>query len=230
MALRLSEVEPVNYEYAITPTGNELPAMYDHWKKLECLLGKKLTVLGGGKSIQGEIRRQNCLPNHRMRWCTRILKIEPFQAFLLSASPAVSYVGIRGDEVADREGVDHSQIDGITNRYPLVEWGWGISEVLRYLDERGVEVPERTDCAMCFFQRLGEWWRLWKFHRQDYIEAEALEELVGHTLRSEARDSWPASLRKMRHEFEKGAVPKGANQADLWGTSKRTGMCGICAR
>lgn len=31
LALRLQEVEPREYDYLITPTGNELPEMFEHW-------------------------------------------------------------------------------------------------------------------------------------------------------------------------------------------------------
>jgi len=231
MALRLAEVEPQTYEYVITPTGNELPEMVAHWKRLMELLGARLKVLTNGKSIQSEIRRQKCLPNHRMRWCTRILKIEPFQQYLFTATPATSYVGIRADEADSREGVDHGKVaEGIINRFPLVEWGWDLKDVLSYLDDRGVTIPERTDCAMCFFQRLGEWWRLWRNQPDLFQEAVELEDFVGHTLRSASRDTWPAALRDLRTEFEGGRTPRGAGQATLWSSSSRSAMCGWCAR
>jgi 3'-phosphoadenosine 5'-phosphosulfate sulfotransferase (PAPS reductase)/FAD synthetase len=228
MALRLAELEPRDYEYVITPTGNELPEMMEHWRRLGKRLGSPLQPIGL-RSLQGEIRRQNCLPNHRMRWCTRILKIEPFQAFLAAAAPAVSYVGIRADE-ADREGVDHSQIEGVELRCPLIEWGWGLARVQSYLQERGVVIPERTDCAMCFYQRLGEWWRLWKYHPAEYAEAATLERLIGHTLRSDARDTWPAALEDLAAEFERGRVPAKADQPMFWSTLNRSAMCAVCAR
>jgi 3'-phosphoadenosine 5'-phosphosulfate sulfotransferase (PAPS reductase)/FAD synthetase len=41
------------------------------------------------------------LPSSQARWCTKEMKIEPFEAFVGDA-PTLSYVGIRGDE--DREG------------------------------------------------------------------------------------------------------------------------------
>lgn len=228
MALRLAEVEPQDYTYLCTPTGNEMPEMVEHWKRLGDMLGSRILPVTTGVSLQSEIERQKCLPNHRMRWCTRKLKIEPFQRYLLNASPATCYVGIRADEM-DREGVDHEAIgDGIINRYPLVEWGWGIADVLGYLDERGVEIPERTDCAMCFFQRLGEWWRLWKNYPDLYAEAEELEAMVGHTLRSDSRDTWPAGLAGLRREFENGRVPRGATAP--MPTSTRSRMCSYCSR
>lgn len=224
MALHLVEVEPRDYQFVCTPTGNELPEMVLHWKRLAVLLGKPLTILSSGRSLVGEIKRQMALPNWRMRWCTRMLKIEPYQRFMLSVGPAVSYVGIRADE-ADREGASIS--GDVETRFPLVEWGWGLAEVQRYLAERGVAIPKRTDCAMCFFQRLPEWFVLWRDHPEEYAEAEGLEAMVGHTLRSESRDSWPAALKDLRVAFESGRVPRGVETVSM---SERKVMCGTCAR
>ena len=231
MVLRLSEVEPREYQYICTPTGNELPEMFQHWRRLGEMLGEPIKPITAGKSLQGLIRAQNALPNYRMRWCTRLLKIEPFQAYLIKMSPAVSYVGIRADEADDRAGVDWEKLGGITNRYPLVEWGWDEADVREYLRYRNVEIPARTDCAMCFFQRLGEWWKLWIDYPEAYAEAEKYEDLTGHTLRSDARDSWPASLKDMRGRFEDGDIPRGANQTSFnLGVSGRSAMCSVCAR
>ena len=90
MALRLAEVEPSDYEYVITPTGDELPEMYEHWKRLGALLGKPLKSITSGYSLQGLIRKWDALPNWRQRWCTRVLKIEPFNAYLDVAGTGAS--------------------------------------------------------------------------------------------------------------------------------------------
>src|SRR5438132_12380720 len=81
MALRLAEVEPENYEYCITPTGRELPEMLDHWKKLECLLGKSLIRIPG-PSLLDRIMKRKALPNFQMRFCTSEVKIEPFITYV----------------------------------------------------------------------------------------------------------------------------------------------------
>jgi hypothetical protein len=234
MALRLAEVEPRDYEFCITPTGRELPEMHDHWKKLECLLGKPLTRVPCPDLTQ-LIIKQKCLPNQRMRWCTRMVKIEPFIVYAMAASPAACYVGIRADEVgegtAEREGTNWNGIEGVTQDLPFQRWGWGLSKVMGYLDQRGVVVPERTDCDLCYHQRLGEWWRLWKLYPDRYAEAEALELFTGHTLRSAQRDTWPAGLKELRERFERGFVPKGADQLNMQlNVSERSTMCAWCAR
>lgn len=231
MALRLAEVEPRDYVFAITPTGDELPPMLAHWRKLEGLLGTKLTMLTSGSSLQGLIRRQNALPNWRMRWCTRMLKIEPFNAFLFANVPAVSYVGLRADEPDSvRRGTVFGKAEGVEQRFPLREWGWGLDDVWGYLESRAIEIPQRTDCSRCFYQTLGEWWELWRSYPELYSEAERDEASTGHTFRSPQRDSWPAGLEPLRLEFEKDRVPRGAKaQGTFAGMDERPSMCRVCS-
>jgi 3'-phosphoadenosine 5'-phosphosulfate sulfotransferase (PAPS reductase)/FAD synthetase len=233
MALRLAECEPQRYCFAITPTGRELPPVVEHWKRLEGLLGAELVRVPAPGLVE-LIVRQKALPNWRMRWCTRLVKIEPFMSYAAEMAPAVCYVGIRADEVGGqdgREGTDWQGINGVTQDLPLVRWGWGLEEVKNYLGRRGVTIPVRTDCDFCFFQRLGEWWRLWRDYPERWREAEALEEFTGHTFRSAQRDTWPAGLKGLRLRFEAGEVPAGAAQGDLGlEVERRAAMCAWCAR
>lgn len=231
MALHLREAEADReYEFLITPTKRELPEMNAHWEKLECLLGQKLVRIPA-PTLVDLIIKQKALPNWRMRWCTRLIKIEPFMLYAQEASPSVCYVGIRADEAGDREATDWHGIEGVKQDFPLVRWGWGLSRVKQYLGDRGIVIPNRTDCDICFWQQIGEWWRLWRDHKDRWMEGEALEHFTGHTFRSEQRDTWPASMKGMRELFEKGFVPRGAAQIPL-GTdvSSRPAMCPWCAR
>jgi 3'-phosphoadenosine 5'-phosphosulfate sulfotransferase (PAPS reductase)/FAD synthetase len=98
MALRLAEVEPRDYTYIITPTGNELPEMAAHWERLESLLGKPFVHLQqsqGPDGLRELIEFFAALPNARMRWCTRMLKIEPTLEWLAANTPCVHHVGLR---------------------------------------------------------------------------------------------------------------------------------------
>ena len=221
MALRLAEVEPRDYVYVCTPTGNEPPAMFRHWQHLSTLLGRPLTPIVAG-SLVGLIERQQALPNWRQRWCTRMLKIEPYAAFLASQGACVSYVGLRADE-PERAGGDYLAIPGVASRFPMREWGWTITDVVRYLADRGVVIPERTDCALCFFQRLHEWYALWRDDPAAWAEGERLESLTGHTFRSPGRDAWPAAMQDLRRQFEQGQIPRGTER-DLFASLQ----CRVC--
>lgn len=214
MALRLQEVEPREYEFVCTPTGNEPPEMFAHWRKLGELLGKSIIPIMHPRGLDGLIEDQNALPNWRQRWCTRMLKIEPFAKYLMSIGEARSYVGLRIDE-PEREGGDYLDIPGIEMDFPMRRWGWGLTEVMDYLQFRGVEIPKRTDCLKCFYQRLIEWYEFWRDHKEEWAKAEEQERVTGHTFRSPGRDTWPASLEGLRKEFEAGRVPKETRKGPL---------------
>jgi 3'-phosphoadenosine 5'-phosphosulfate sulfotransferase (PAPS reductase)/FAD synthetase len=225
LALRLAEFEPQEYIYICTPTGDELPEMIDHWQRLEDELHAPIIRLTrAGASLPSLIYSQKALPNWRMRWCTRLLKIEPFEEYILKHRPCTVYIGIRADET-DREGVAYETLGDVTRRYPLVEWNWGMGDVLGYLLKRGITIPARTDCGACFFQTLGEWYALWQNYPERFARYEEWEAYTQHTLRSEQRDTWPAALKGLRAEFEKGRVPKGRAKM-----TERKMMCSVCAR
>ncbi|MFA5107741.1 MAG: hypothetical protein WC497_05470 [Patescibacteria group bacterium] len=208
MALHLQEIEPEkDFIFAITPTGDELPPMADHWHKLECLLGKPLIIVSPGFTLVDLTKKWNMLPRFNARFCTKMLKIIPFKSWVCNHLPAVSYVGLRADEEG-RTGMETDDLGlFFSTRFPLREWGWGICEVLAYLDKRGVTVPARTDCARCFHQTLHEWWTLWTQYPDIWASAVDDEDRTGHTYRSEERDTWPASLRKLAEAFETRGEP-----------------------
>lgn len=226
LALRLAEVEPRDYVYVCTPTGNELPEMFEHWRHVGELLGRPLTPIMHRTGLHGVAREQNMLPNFRARFCTRILKIEPYRAWLHLNTPCVSYVGLRADEEG-RAGGAYSDIAGVEMRFPLREWAWKKDDVLAYLKERGVTIPRRTDCAICYHQRIGEWWDLWKNYPQEWADGEALEAEIGGTMRTPGRDTWPVSMAGLRVAFESGRVPKEILKREE-DPNREVGGCRVC--
>lgn len=228
LALALQEKEPRPYVFVYTPTGDELPEMTAHMSKLERLLGQSIISLTNG-TLASVSRAQGMLPNCHARFCTRILKLKPYGAFMAAAAPAVSYIGLRDDE-DDREGAqpggDYAALkSAVRQDFPFRRWGWDVEQVWAYLVAKGVDIPERTDCARCPYQKLGEWWNLWAQHPEIYASAEADEAEFGHTYRSPQRDSWPASLAELRALFEGGRRP----EVSLRMMEKRKGMCRRCS-
>ena len=228
LALRLAEMEPQDYVFLCTPTGDELPVMLEHWDRLECLIGKKLTRLTAEVDFKGLCEREKCLPNWQKRFCTRVLKIETCQEWINrqaeQGNKVILYIGLRADEEG-REGGIYENCDV---RFPFRDWGWGLGDVLGYLMERDVQIPDRTDCARCFFQTLPEWWRLWKEYPEIYQDAVEQEQAIGHTFRSPSRDTWPASLAELRDVFGRGEIPRGTElTGDLFGFSSN--KCRTCS-
>jgi 3'-phosphoadenosine 5'-phosphosulfate sulfotransferase (PAPS reductase)/FAD synthetase len=108
LAIYLKSKYPLlNIEYYFCDTGKELEETYDVIKNLEVFLGKKITVLKAAENSHIDpfdhyIKfKGKFLPSTFNRWCTKNLKLEPFEKWV-GSDPVVSYVGIRGDE--NREG------------------------------------------------------------------------------------------------------------------------------
>ena len=204
MAIGLREREPRHYEFICTPTGNELPEMRAHWQKLETLLETKITWVTDPftDNLQNLILKRNAIPNARMRFCTRELRIQPAIAYLSAIAPVTQYVGLRYDE-EHRAGI-FGTLPAIIQDYPLRRWGWGICEVLACLQKHNIQIPTRTDCAWCFNQRLQEWKNLSEQHPDLYAQAAAIEKTTGHTFRSPTRDTRPPDLETLLKDFREG--------------------------
>ncbi|MBO9595461.1 MAG: phosphoadenosine phosphosulfate reductase family protein [Niabella sp.] len=108
LAIYMFEKYPdINIEYYTCDTGKELEATYQLIRNLEIYFGKKLTLLeAAAKSHEDPFDHflklyGGYLPSSTSRWCTRKLKLEPFEKWV-GDDPVISYVGIRGDE--NREG------------------------------------------------------------------------------------------------------------------------------
>ena len=108
LAIYMKDKYPdLDIEYYTCDTGKELEETYQLIKNLEIYLGKKVTLLqAAGGSDEDPFDHflkmyGGFLPSANSRWCTKKLKLEPFEKFV-GDDPVVSYVGIRGDE--EREG------------------------------------------------------------------------------------------------------------------------------
>lgn len=110
LAIYLNEKYPdLDIEYYTCDTGKELDETYALINRLEGRLGKAITKLQAAEGTPEETPFDHFLavyggylPSSVARWCTKKLKLEPFEKYIAGEGPVVSYVGIRGDE--DREG------------------------------------------------------------------------------------------------------------------------------
>lgn len=204
----------------VTPTGDELPDLWSHWDSIAARVGCEL-IRPRAPTLRECIDATGGLPNFRMRWCTRMIKIQPLIAWAKSqADIVVVCVGLRADE-PERRGVIS---ESIACRFPLREYGMGITEVRQVLARHGVEVPKRTDCARCYHQRIGEWWDLWRNHPDIFDDAIADEQRTGRTFRTPGRDTWPTALVDLREAFRSGRTPKDRRLP----TIDAEGSCRVC--
>ena len=174
----------VNIEYFFTDTGKELPEVYEYLVKLEGFLGKPILRLNPDRDFDFWLRQYNdFLPSPQTRWCTRQLKLRPFEQWvkpmLEDGTRVYSYVAIRADEQY-REGYASKSQDLVV-RLPLKESGIDKAGVLEILEGTGLGLPSyyewrtRSGCTFCFFQQKIEWVRLRERHPMYFQEAKDYE-------------------------------------------------------
>ena len=181
LALYLRDRVP-EMEYFFCDTGAELPETYEFLTRLEVVLGKPIARLNSGRGFDHwfEVFR-GALPSPQMRWCTKVMKIKPIEAWI-GDEPAISYVAIRADE-ANRKGYISTK-PNIESRFPFVEDGVDHDGVMRILDDAGIGLPDyyewrtRSGCYFCFYQRKAEWVGLAERHPELYERAIAIEQKV----------------------------------------------------
>jgi 3'-phosphoadenosine 5'-phosphosulfate sulfotransferase (PAPS reductase)/FAD synthetase len=170
-------------EYFFCDTGRELPETYEFLQRLEVVLGNRITHLNSERDFDHWLHVfGGALPSPQMRWCTKNLKIKPFEAWI-GNDPTITYIGIRADE--DREGyISHKP--NVAARFPFKESGLVEADILRILEDAGVGLPSyyrwrtRSGCFFCFFQRKYEWVRLSEEHPDLFQRAIEYEDKVNY--------------------------------------------------
>ena len=191
----------INFEYIFTDTDCELPETYEFIDKLSALLGKEIIKINaiqyldienkpGRKAFDWYLNELygGFLPSPRSRWCTKVLKIFPFEKYI-GDSQVYSYIGIRYDE--EREGYIQkkppklSQKQNILPVYPFKDNKLKLNDIKRILSESGLNLPKyyewrsRSGCYFCFYQQIGEWQGLKLRHPDLFEKAKKYEKTTG---------------------------------------------------
>lgn len=130
----------LDIEYYTSDTGKELDETYQLIDNLENFLGKKILRLTGADNspelpFDHFIKMYNgYLPSSNARWCTKKLKLDPFEKFV-GNDPVISYVGIRGDE--DREGYI-SKKSNIQSVFPFRKNIWSEDVINKFLNNSNI--------------------------------------------------------------------------------------------
>lgn len=171
-------------EYFFTDTGKELPEVYEYLGRLEGFLGQPILRLNPDRDFDFWLKQYNdFLPSAQTRWCTRQLKLRPFEGWIRpmldEGTKIFSYVAIRSDEEY-REGYT-SKHENLIVKLPFKDAGIDKMGVLEILEGAGLGLPKyyewrtRSGCTFCFFQQKIEWVRLMERHPEAFEEAKAYE-------------------------------------------------------
>jgi hypothetical protein len=170
-------------KYVFCDTRKELKETYEYLGTLEAYLGKEIIRLHDDRGFDHWWKLYgDYLPSSQMRWCTKMLKIKPFERWVerdLGNEQVLMYVGIRADE--DERKAYVSTKPNITAVYPFREAGIDGDGVRQILENAGVGFPSyyewrtRSGCFFCFFQRRIEWVGLLERHPALFEQAKAYE-------------------------------------------------------
>lgn len=168
-------------ECVFCDTGKELDETYAYLNRIEASLGIKITRLNSEASFDHWWKVfGGYLPSPQMRWCTKLLKLKPFEAYV-GDDMVVSYVGLRADE--DRVGYISTK-ENIRAVFPFKEHGIDYAGVIKLLEESGLGMPPysawgrtHSGCYFCFFQQPIEWVRLLETHPEQFDQAQAYEKI-----------------------------------------------------
>ncbi len=175
LAVYLSEKNPhLDVEYVFTDSGCELPETYEFLDRIRAVLNIDITVIRSQRNFDYWLKYyKGVLPSPQSRWCTRHLKIEPYEDYL-GDTLTYSYIAIRADE--EREGYRNTK-GNIIPVYPFVEDNITLQDVIGILEESGLGLPKyykwrkRSGCYFCFFQSDREWLGLKEQHPELFEKA-----------------------------------------------------------
>ena len=196
-------------EYFFCDTGAELPETYEYLAKLEVYLGRKIVRLSSDRTFDHWLKvYRGTLPSPQMRWCTKVLKIEPLEKWI-GTDKAISYVGLRADE-ASRKGYMSTK-QNMMSVFPFIDDGLELRDIENLLIESGLGKPSyyewrsRSGCYFCFYQRKQEWISLAERHGSLFEAAVKYEEKRDfRSTASDASYTWShgESLRQLLNRKE----------------------------
>jgi len=144
----------IDLEFYTCDTGKELEETYQLIRNLEVYLGIKIKLLQGAENSSEDPFDHflkmygGFLPSSNSRWCTKKLKLEPFEKYV-GNDPVVSYVGIRGDE--EREGYISTK-KNIQSIFPFRRNIWSLDVISKLLSNHNIEnlstLSKNTDFGM----------------------------------------------------------------------------------
>lgn len=142
----------LDLEFYSSDTGKELEETYQLIRNLEVYLGVKINVLKGAENSSEDPFDHflkmygGYLPSSNARWCTKKLKLDPFEKYV-GTDPVVSYVGIRGDE--EREGYISTK-KNIQSIFPFRKNIWSEDVVAKVLSNQNIDLLETYSDAIDF--------------------------------------------------------------------------------
>jgi hypothetical protein len=131
--------------------------------------------------------------------------------------PSVQFIGI---DAGEDHRIRGNWNDELKNEYPLVDRGIDRDGCIKIIMDHGLEVPMKSGCYFCPFQRISQWKKLRIERPELFCKAKALEKRVNDPRTN--RGYKPYYINKVPLD----AVVNEA-QVPMWPESKPPCSCGL---
>lgn len=162
-------------------TGTEWPETYCYMAYFErewlaprglsiLRLGEDYRALGPGRDVRTlatYCEEYRTTPFAATRWCTQGWKTDVVNHWAEANGIERQLIGIAADEARRQKG----------RLCPLVDRGITREGCVEIIQREGLEVPAKSTCWLCPFQRPSQWRELWKKHPDLFERAAHIEEL-----------------------------------------------------
>ena len=223
--------DPATYpldEVIYCDTGMEFPAMVEHVARLERIFrdaGIKFTRLKGKKPFEYlmfeyQPKRKNSAhndfkghswPTHRIRWCTKDLKIRVIANYLKSLNEKYSVIRLIGLAADEQYRLEREHNQNPNHRHPLADWGWTEADCLKYCYDHGFdwgglyELFKGVSCWCCPLQPLDELRKL----RKHFPDLWNRLILMDRTTWRQFRMDYSVDQLEIRFQFEEERLAQG---------------------
>lgn len=179
----------MEFEAVFVDHGGDWPETYEYAKYF-IASGRPVTILKpnveGYDSLYDYSIAKRIMPSRIKRWCTDKFKVKVLLKNI--QTPCFQHIGIDAGE-SRRAKIATSK--GVENRYLLIEHGIDRDGCKRLITDHGLDVPRKSGCFFCPFQRKAQWQSLRKANNGLWCKAVEIE-----TVTNKGRD-----LRGKKHIF-----------------------------
>lgn len=164
----------IQFEAVFVDHGGDWPETYEYVEYFVAT-GRPVTVLTpdyqGCKTLLQFCKKNRMTPNMWQRWCTQHFKVAPVLKYC--TGPGFQHIGIAAEE-AKRAKI--SIKNGIENRFLLIENDIDRDGCVDIIKKHGLNVPIKSGCYICPFQRASQWRQLRREHPDLFCIASKIEE------------------------------------------------------
>ena len=118
------------------------------------LSGVPYHKIKGGLTLIEYCETSRVIPMAAVRWCTLEWKVKPIKYWCADNGNPEQLIGIAADESHRQPGANRPLVDAYLTR----------ENCISIIEKEGLDVPRKSGCYICPFQRPSGWRELWSNH------------------------------------------------------------------